>query len=281
MAKPTDNTNPLEHLQTLRRGYETGDFSAFFPFLAEDCVYESQWVFAPLKGKAAIVDHLTAKGEALRQDKTFLPVAVIVACESGPGFSFASTPEGARRIAEAESKRPFHPDDLALLLRQRGDDGEINKGLIQLKHDDAGRIVRFEICNTGMFRYEIAGERENGQPAMCGAVIGDIAGSTREGEYDKVAPKTLIEPDACFTDDTVLSCAVAEGLIEGLEETGRALAGSLAEHTKPGPPDGGPVRVRADARPSDQARSKRSAFMTLTQAATKSWTKRSRLSSWA
>ena len=95
-----------------------------------------------------------------------------------------------------------------------------------LKHDDAGRIVRFDICIPDLFRYEIAGERENGQPAMSGVVIGDIAGSPHEGRYDKVVPRELVGPRSRFTDDTVLSCAVAEGLIEGLEETGREAAAS-------------------------------------------------------
>lgn len=57
--------------------------------------------------------------------------------------------------------------------------------------------------------------------ALSGAVLGDIAGSTREGKFEKVIPDTLIGPYNHYTDETVLSCAVAAGLRTGLEQTGR------------------------------------------------------------
>lgn len=49
---------------------------------------------------------------------------------------------------------------------------------------------------------------ENGacaHPALSGPVLGDIAGSTHEGRYDKVIPEQLIGPHSHFTDDTVLT----------------------------------------------------------------------------
>lgn len=51
---------------------------------------------------------------------------------------------------------------------------------------------------------------------MCGAVIGDIAGSLYEGSFRKERPKEIILGISRFTDDTVLTCAVAEGLLRGL-----------------------------------------------------------------
>lgn len=72
----------------------------------------------------------------------------------------------------------------------------------------------------------ILSEELNGQPAMSGLVIGDIAGSLHEGRYDKVVPQKLIQPNSRFTDDTVLSCAVAEGLVDGLKQVGREAAAS-------------------------------------------------------
>ncbi|MBR4737704.1 MAG: ADP-ribosylglycohydrolase family protein [Rhodocyclaceae bacterium] len=61
-------------------------------------------------------------------------------------------------------------------------------------------------------------------PAMSGTLIGDIAGSSHEGRYDKVVPQELIVPNSRFTDDTVLSCAVAQGLVDGLTQVGRDAA---------------------------------------------------------
>lgn len=46
----------------------------------------------------------------------------------------------------------------------------------------------------------------------CGAVIGDISGSTLENKFIKEKPACLIPPRSQFTDDTVLTCAVAAAL---------------------------------------------------------------------
>lgn len=51
----------------------------------------------------------------------------------------------------------------------------------------------------------------------CGAVIGDISGSTLERGYCKERPQELITPRSHFTDDTVLTCAIAAGLQAALE----------------------------------------------------------------
>jgi ADP-ribosylglycohydrolase len=57
---------------------------------------------------------------------------------------------------------------------------------------------------------------------MMGAVIGDIAGSGYEGKYIKELPDLLITERDRFTDDSVMTCAVAEGIIVGLSEVNRA-----------------------------------------------------------
>lgn len=56
-----------------------------------------------------------------------------------------------------------------------------------------------------------------------GAVIGDICGSKYEGRRCgiKHKPKTLIDPDCCFTDDTVMTIACANGIVEGLKLVNR------------------------------------------------------------
>lgn len=46
----------------------------------------------------------------------------------------------------------------------------------------------------------------------CGTVIGDISGSTLENKFIKEKPACLIPPHSHFTDETVLTCAVAVAL---------------------------------------------------------------------
>ena len=53
---------------------------------------------------------------------------------------------------------------------------------------------------------------------MLGAVCGDIAGSIYEFHNIKHKPAALIEPGCRFTDDTVMTLAVAEGIRNGLRQ---------------------------------------------------------------
>ncbi len=50
---------------------------------------------------------------------------------------------------------------------------------------------------------------------MLGSIIGDIIGSAYEFHNVKTKDFTLFPPAACFTDDTILTCAVADWLVHG------------------------------------------------------------------
>lgn len=50
---------------------------------------------------------------------------------------------------------------------------------------------------------------------MLGAIIGDIVGSVYEWNNIKTKEFPLFSPECFFTDDTVLTLAVAEGLMNG------------------------------------------------------------------
>ncbi len=50
---------------------------------------------------------------------------------------------------------------------------------------------------------------------MLGAMIGDMAGSVYEFDNIKTTEFDLLGPGTFFTDDTVMTCAVAQGLMEG------------------------------------------------------------------
>lgn len=56
--------------------------------------------------------------------------------------------------------------------------------------------------------------------AMMGAACGDVAGSVYEWHNIKYKPDKdhLIQPNARFTDDTVMTCAVANGIMNGLSK---------------------------------------------------------------
>ena len=50
---------------------------------------------------------------------------------------------------------------------------------------------------------------------MIGAIVGDIVGSIYEWDNIKTKDFPLFQDDCFFTDDTVMTCAVAEAIMEG------------------------------------------------------------------
>ena len=99
----------------------------------------------------------------------------------------------------------------------------LNNGKVLLQEiGNAKAIVKF--VPTGKW-FLISGGWGNDElrTAMMGAVCGDVAGSVYEHDNIKYKPDAdrLIRRDARFTDDTVMTCAVADGLRRGLEYLGK------------------------------------------------------------
>ena len=57
--------------------------------------------------------------------------------------------------------------------------------------------------------------REERRTEMIGAIVGDIVGSVYEWNNIKTKDFPLFREDCFFTDDTVMTCAVAEAIMEG------------------------------------------------------------------
>lgn len=55
---------------------------------------------------------------------------------------------------------------------------------------------------------------------MLGAAIGDICGSIYEWHNIKYKPENLMKWDCHFTDDTAMTAAITEGILEGLDRLG-------------------------------------------------------------
>jgi len=92
----------------------------------------------------------------------------------------------------------------------------IKNGELSLQEiGNAKAVVRDD--NTGKW-FMIGGGWGNDKvfTAMMGAACGDVAGSVYEFNNIKEKPEKLIAEASRFTDDTVMTCAVAEGLRRGL-----------------------------------------------------------------
>lgn len=60
----------LELLTEYAKAWNNLDVSCIEPFLADDFLYESQWVYMPMKGKKAYIEYLEAKFNAIRKSNT-------------------------------------------------------------------------------------------------------------------------------------------------------------------------------------------------------------------
>lgn len=88
--------------------------------LADDCVYESQKVLAPLTGKSVIIDFIRGKFKTIKASKAFVTASVRRMCR-GAVFGALGQP--------------------CVVLNQ-GDVGAV----VLLKLSDEGKINRIDIC---------------------------------------------------------------------------------------------------------------------------------------
>ena len=114
------------HLRTLRQCYTTGQFEALSMFLAEDCVFETQWMLEPRVGKLPVLAYFMKKGILMR-DSNSCPHGIIV-----------------------EVQHPYRK--LALLLRQRLND-KTNDVIVDIQIDEEDKISRIDVCMPQFFQY--------------------------------------------------------------------------------------------------------------------------------
>lgn len=111
----------------------------------------------------------------------------------------------------------------AVVMADRQIKRAIQKGTVDLEEiGNAKAIVRYR--PTGKWFMISGGWGNDGMfTCMMGAACGDVAGSVYEHHNIKFKPdaQRLIQPHARFTDDTVMTCAVAEGIRLGLSRLPR------------------------------------------------------------
>ena len=111
----------------------------------------------------------------------------------------------------------------AVVMADRQIKRAIQKGTVDFEEiGNAKAIVRYR--PTGKWFMISGGWGNDGVfSCMMGAACGDVAGSVYEHHNIKYKPdaQRLIQPHARFTDDTVMTCAVAEGIRLGLSRLPR------------------------------------------------------------
>ena len=147
-----ENSRLFDVLCALQKGYESGDFSQLFPFLAHDCVLESQWVLEPNTGYDAVVSYFTGKGKTLAKHECF-PTCKIVELlgDCNPINSTAVSINGLE-AKPASFGHMYTPGKLCLLMEQTLN-GETNGIIVDVQIDSEGMVKRIDLCMPELFRY--------------------------------------------------------------------------------------------------------------------------------
>lgn len=113
----------------------------------------------------------------------------------------------------------FYSPGTAAVMADRQIKRAIKKGTVNVDSSADKSETEVTYKSTGKWFVHKGGwGNDNVSTAMMGAICGDVAGSVYERHNAKfwLNKKHLIKPNARFTDDTVMTCAVAEGLRQGL-----------------------------------------------------------------
>ena len=140
-------------LNLLSKGYKTGNFSKVFPELAEDCVWESQWVLEPMRGRKEIIAYLEKKGETLIKSGSF------PTCSIQELIGNLNAVESQNIIVNGKSEKGsvglYYPSgELCLLMEQTLDDEKIQV-LLRITLDDDQKISRVDICDSDFFKFRM------------------------------------------------------------------------------------------------------------------------------
>lgn len=152
-CKMEKNYRRYEIFRTLSKGYGEGDFTGFFPYLRADCRYVSMWVQTPLVGVEAIVNHLTGKGEAIKESGSFATCTIV---ELIGNMNPINCDKVHINGGEAKPGRValWYEDGKCCMLMEQTIDDETHGVLVDLTLDDQGMVKQIDICDPELFCYE-------------------------------------------------------------------------------------------------------------------------------
>jgi len=146
------NTRLFVILRALSHGYETGDFERVFPYLAEDCILESQWVLTPNEGIDAVTHYLKGKGATLKRTKSFPKCSINELVGNITTVPNAAVTTDWKNYEKASVSLIHTPGKFCLLMTQELEKEKVNV-LIDVKLNDEGYVKRIDLCDPNLFSY--------------------------------------------------------------------------------------------------------------------------------
>ncbi len=142
----------FNYLNIIADAYESGNFENVFEYLADDCVFESQWVMVPNTGIEEVKDYLISKGETLKRTGYFPD------CDIVELLGNHKIVENVDLIVNEENKHGsfslmYEPGELCLLMKQTIDEKE-SKTILRLTLNQEYKVSRIDLCMPTLFKYE-------------------------------------------------------------------------------------------------------------------------------
>ena len=152
MYKSVDKNLLLEYLQIVGSCYATGDFEMLYPYLSDDCVWESQWRLTPETGKESVINYFNKKGMLLRESGNFPKWMVVEFIDNMNPMMNVDIIKG-NKAERATVGLMYQPGKLALFLSQQLDDLQ-NAIILDLSINDSGEIKRIDLCMPELFKFK-------------------------------------------------------------------------------------------------------------------------------
>ena len=150
-TKLEKDTIMYTYLEAFEKGYSSGDFSEVFPYLAEDCVMESQWVLTPNEGYQVVVDYLTGKGETLKRTGSFPSCSIVELVGDMNLIKDANFHVNGEKT-HGSFGLLYNSGELCLLMEQTIDD-KTNGVMLRIKLTNDYKIARIDLCDPELFQY--------------------------------------------------------------------------------------------------------------------------------
>ena len=141
-----------KYLQILGTGYATGNFESLYPYLADDCVWESQWRLTPETGKESVINYFNKKGAILRESGSF-PKWMVVEYVDNLNPVDASIVKGKSKSEPMRVALWYQSGMLALFMAQELDDAT-NASIVEIELDEKDLIRRIDICMPEFYKFK-------------------------------------------------------------------------------------------------------------------------------
>ncbi|SFO17470.1 hypothetical protein SAMN05216351_10438 [Pseudobutyrivibrio sp. JW11] len=141
-----------KYCEIMAKCYSTGNFTEIYPFLSDDCVWESQWRLTPEEGKDAVVRYFTNKGRILQESKSF-PQTLIVEFVDNINLMDEAAMKTKEGIQHGKLGLVYETGKIALFMAQELND--VTNGMIlDFTLNDDNLIKRIDICMPELFKFK-------------------------------------------------------------------------------------------------------------------------------